>query len=57
MERETVLQELDRSGISVAEFCRRRGLDYSTVMAWRRGLRRAVRFVEIMPDVAGGGEG
>ena len=56
MERETVLRELDRSGVSVAEFCRRRGLAYSTVMAWRRLRRRAVRFVEIVPEVAGGVE-
>ena len=52
-QRETVLRELDRSGVSAAEFCRRRGLAYSTVMAWRR--RRAVRFVEILPEVAGEG--
>ena len=52
-QREPVLRELDRSGGSAAEFCRRRGLAYSTVMAWRR--RRAVRFVEILPEVAGEG--
>ena len=51
-ERERVLGELDRSGVSVAEFCRRRGLAYSTVMAWRRRRRQAVRFVEIVPEVA-----
>ena len=51
-ERERVLRELDRSGVSVAEFCRRRGLAYSTVMAWRRRRRQAVRFVEIVPEVA-----
>ena len=51
-ERERVLREFDRSGVSVAEFCRRRGLAYSTVMAWRRRRRQAVRFVEIVPEVA-----
>ena len=37
--RVAVLRELDGSGLSVAEFCRRRGLAYSTVMAWRSTQR------------------
>ena len=38
--RVAVLRDLEGSGLSVAEFCRRRGLAYSTVMAWRCALRR-----------------
>jgi len=43
-----VLRELERSGLSMAEFCRRRELPYATVAAWRSSARREpVRFVEV----------
>jgi hypothetical protein len=46
--RAAVLRELEQSGLSMAEFCRRRDLPYGTVAAWRSGARReAVRFVEV----------
>jgi len=34
--REQVLQKWERSGLTVAEFCRRQGLCYATVARWRR---------------------
>ena len=37
--REEILRRLEGSGLSVAEFCRRRGLRYGTVMRWRRESR------------------
>jgi len=43
-----VLRELDGSGLTMAEFCRRRDLPYGTVAAWRSTARRKpVRFVEV----------
>jgi hypothetical protein len=47
--RSALLRDLERSGLSVAEFCRRKGIAYSTVAAWRAAERRLVtpRFVEI----------
>ena len=43
-----VLRELDGSGLTMAEFCRRRDLPYGTVAAWRSMSRRKpVRFVEV----------
>jgi transposase-like protein len=49
--RAAVLRDLERSGLSMAEFCRRHGLAYSTVAAWRGARRRvAGRFVEVEMD-------
>jgi len=46
--RAAVLRDLERSGISMAEYCRRRGLVYATVAAWRSMARRkAARFIEL----------
>lgn len=46
-----MLRELAHSGLSMAEFCRRRGLPYGTVAAWRGMARRApIRFIEIVPE-------
>lgn len=46
--RAAVLRELERSGLSMAEFCRREELPYSTVAAWRSTQRRqAGRFIEV----------
>lgn len=48
--RAAVLRALEQSGLSMAEFCRRRGLAYGTVALWRSKARRAAgRFVEIEP--------
>ncbi len=53
-QRATVLRELERSGLSVAEFCRRHGCAYGTVVRWRRAARKRAdqgeargRFVEL----------
>ena len=46
--RAAVLRELERSGLSMAEFCRRRELCYGTVALWRAQARRAGgRFIEV----------
>lgn len=46
--RAAVLRALESSGLSMAEFCRRRELPYGTVAAWRSSARRKpVRFVEV----------
>ena len=37
--REQVLHRLKGSGLSAAEYCRRRGLCYGTVMRWQREAR------------------
>ena len=37
--RAALLREFEISGLSLAEFCRRAGLAYSTVMGWRRKAR------------------
>jgi len=51
--RAAVLRDLERSGLSMAEYCRQRGLAYSTVAAWRGARRRvAGRFVEVEMDEA-----
>lgn len=43
-----VLRELEQSGLSMAEFCRRRDLPYATVASWRSHARgEPVRFVEV----------
>jgi lambda repressor-like predicted transcriptional regulator len=51
--RAAVLRALERSGLSMAEFCRREELPYSTVAAWRSAQRReAGRFIEVESAVA-----
>lgn len=57
--RVALLREFERSGLSMAEFCRRRGVGYSTMAAWRRTWRSrpATTFVEVEPLLAGHGEG
>ncbi len=46
--RAAVLRALESSGLSMAEFCRRRGLAYGTVALWRSQARRSAgRFVEV----------
>ena len=43
-----LLREFERSGLSMAEFCRRREVGYSTMAAWRRSVRRGTAaFVEV----------
>lgn len=37
--RREVLAELEKSGLSAAEFCRREGIAYQALMAWRRRIR------------------
>jgi transposase-like protein len=53
--RAAVLRALEHSGLSMAEFCRRRGLPYGTVAVWRSKARRAAgRFIEVeTPHAAG----
>jgi transposase-like protein len=50
-DRAAVLRLLERSGQSVAEFCREQGLPYGVVLRWRREARKrtreAVRWVEL----------
>ena len=41
--REGILRRLEESDLSVAEYCRRRGLRYATVMRWRREARVSKR--------------
>ena len=52
-ERERLLAELDRSGLSAAAFARERQLTYTTLCHWRhqraRGKRVAFAEVEIVP--------
>lgn len=38
--RVALLREFEGSGLSMAEFCRRREVAYSTMMAWRRWGRQ-----------------
>ena len=48
--RRTVLQRLEESELNAAEFCRRQGLCYATVLRWRREAsngRRRPSFVEV----------
>ncbi len=50
--RESILQKLEDSELTAAEFCRRRGLCYGTVMGWRRRAKRmGIRSSERMPFV------
>lgn len=52
-ERKRLLEELARSGESVAGFCRSRGLGYATMMNWLAAAKsRALNFVEV--DCGGG---
>lgn len=53
--RAAVLRALEQSGLSMAEFCRRRGLCYGTIALWRSQARRAAgRFIEVeTPDASG----
>ena len=52
--RVALLREFERSGLSMAEFCRRREVGYSTMAAWRRGARRGgAAFVEVEPMESG----
>jgi transposase-like protein len=50
-DRAAVLRLLERSGQSVAEFCREQGLPYGVVSRWRReagnGTHKTVRWVEL----------
>lgn len=50
--RAAVLRALKQSGLSMAEFCRRRGLGYATVASWRSAARRQRTrgFVEVETD-------
>lgn len=51
--RDALLRELDESGLSMAEFCRQRGLVYGSVAAWRSASRRKTRaFVEVDSSVS-----
>jgi transposase-like protein len=48
--RVALLREFEGSGLSMAEFCRRREVGYSTMAAWRRSARRGpAAFVEVEP--------
>ncbi len=52
--RVALLREFERSGLSMAEFCRRRAVGYSTMAAWRRSCReRSAAFVEVEPLESG----
>ena len=52
--RAAVLRALEQSGLSMAEFCRRRGLSYGTVAVWRSQARKgAGRFIEVETPDAG----
>lgn len=61
--RAALLREFEGSGLSMAEFCRRREIGYSTMASWRKaGLRKAAPcFVEVEtlpvspPGVGGAG--
>ena len=57
--RVALLREFERSGLSMAEFCRRRGVGYSTMAAWLRAWRSrpTATFVEVEPLLAEHGEG
>ena len=47
--RAALLREFEGSGLSMAEFCRRRGVRYSTMAAWRRAVPRqpTTAFIEV----------
>ncbi|HEY6304475.1 MAG TPA: transposase [Terriglobales bacterium] len=42
-----LVSEQARSGQSVAEFCRERGLHTSYFFAWKKRLRESARFLEV----------
>lgn len=42
-----LVSEQTRSGQSVAEFCRERGLHTSYFFAWKKRLRESARFLEV----------
>jgi hypothetical protein len=49
--RVALLREFEGSGLTMAEFCRRREVGYSTMASWRRSLRgRTNLFVEVEPQ-------
>ena len=49
--RAALLRAFERSGLSMAEFCRRQNLPYSTLASWRSMARRAAsRFIEVETD-------
>ena len=49
-----LLREFERSGLSMAEFCRRREVGYSNMTAWRRSCQeRPVAFAEVEPILSG----
>jgi len=53
--RAAVLRALEQSGLTMAEFCRQRGLCYGTVALWRSQARKAERrFVEVETPKADG---
>jgi len=39
-ERRLVISRLAEGGLTAAEFCRREGIEYSSIMAWRQRFRR-----------------
>jgi transposase-like protein len=52
--RVALLREFEGSGLSMAEFCRRREVGYSTMAAWRRAWRTgSAAFVEVEPVECG----
>jgi hypothetical protein len=52
--RVALLREFERSGLSMAEFRRRREVGYSAMAAWRRSCReRSAAFVEVEPEDCG----
>jgi transposase-like protein len=63
--RAAVLRRLSSSGLSLAAFCRREGLAYQTLLAWRRAQRLALAAapvaaapfldVECAPDASSAG--
>ena len=53
-ERETLMDAFEASGLSGAEFCRQRGLRYTTFASWRktrRNARRALMVAETTESV------
>lgn len=52
----SIIRDQRRSGLSVAEFCRRAGVQPVTFYAWRRRLRHEHSFVEVkIADGVGAG--
>jgi len=52
--RVALLCEFESSGLTMAEFCRRREVGYITMAAWRRSARRGTAaFVEVEPLESG----